>query len=154
MTIKSILFFSLVILLVSCKENTESKMAYIAKLELKKHEEHPGKKLMETHCYVCHNPSDSHEKRLAPPMIAIKKHYIDKETTKEAFTKAVLTWIENPNIEDAKMYGAVRRFGVMPKQSFLEEDIKQIADYLYDNEIDQPAWFNELFNEMKSPRQK
>ena len=38
-------------------------------------EQHPGKKIMEMQCYVCHNPATPEENRIAPPMIAIKNHY-------------------------------------------------------------------------------
>ncbi len=110
---------------------------------------HPGKKLMETNCYVCHSPTASHDDRIGPPMIAIKKHYIDDETTKEQFIADMKAWIKNPNETDAKMRGAVRRFGVMPKQAFPEETIEKIADYMYDFEIDQPEWFEDHFNEEK-----
>lgn len=110
---------------------------------------HPGKKLMETNCYVCHSPTASHDDRIGPPMIAIKKHYIDDETTKEQFIADMKAWIKNPNETDAKMRGAVRRFGVMPKQAFPEETIEKIADYMYDFDIDEPEWFEDHFNEEK-----
>lgn len=110
---------------------------------------HPGKKLMETNCYVCHSPTASHDDRIGPPMIAIKKHYLNEETTKEEFIADIKTWIKNPNEADARMRGAVRRFGVMPKQAFPEETIEKIADYMYDYEIDQPEWFEDHFNEEK-----
>ncbi|WP_431107525.1 c-type heme family protein [Winogradskyella poriferorum] len=110
---------------------------------------HPGKKLMETNCYVCHSPTASHDNRIGPPMVAIKKHYIDNETTKEQFIADMKAWIKNPNEADAKMRGAVRRFGVMPMQAFPEETIEKIADYMYDFEIDQPEWFEDHFNEEK-----
>src|SRR5690606_27182359 len=45
------------------------------KKDLTKIQVHPGKKLMEVHCYSCHHPTASEENRLAPPMIAIKQHY-------------------------------------------------------------------------------
>ncbi len=110
---------------------------------------HPGKKLMETNCYVCHSPTASHDDRIAPPMVAIKKHYIDDKTTKEEFIADMKAWIKNPNEADAKMRGAVRRFGVMPMQAFPEETIEKIADYMYDFVIDQPEWFEDHFNEEK-----
>lgn len=112
-------------------------------------EQHQGKKLMETKCYVCHNPSTSHEDRIAPPMIAVKKHYISSNTTKEAFIASMQHWIKNPTAESSKMPGAVKRFGVMPKQYFSEEDIKQISEYMFDNEIDEPEWFQKHYNEQK-----
>ena len=79
-------------------------------------------------------------------MIAIKKHYITSETTKEDFVAAMQTWVKNPNQADAKMFGAVKRFGVMPMQYFPEETIAQIADYIYDYDIAQPEWFEDHFN--------
>ncbi|RAJ16399.1 c-type cytochrome [Olleya aquimaris] len=115
---------------------------------------HPGKKLMETHCYICHSPSADHDNRLGPPMIAVKKHYLNDDTTKEQFITSMQNWIKNPNVDDAKMYGAVKRFGVMPKQSFPEETIKQIADYMFEHDIDQPEWFEEHFKEEKGKHKK
>ncbi len=109
--------------------------------------EHPGKKLLESNCYVCHNPTAGHDNRIGPPMVAVKRHYINASTTKEEFTSAMQAWIKNPNEADAKMRGAVRRFGVMPKQYFPEETIEKIADYMFDNTIEQPEWFEDHFNE-------
>lgn len=94
-----------------------------------------GKKLMENKCYVCHSPTASHDDRIAPPMIAIKKHYISSKTTKEEFVQEIQNFVKNPTKEATKMRGAVRRFGVMPKQAFLENDIKKIAEYIFDNAI-------------------
>jgi mono/diheme cytochrome c family protein len=126
--------------MLSC--NTSNKENYLVK---KEHSElsnaHPGKELMETNCNVCHSPTVSHDNRLGPPMIAVKKHYIDADTSKEVFIDAIQRWLKNPNEEDAKMFGAVKRFGVMPKQNFSEETIALIAEYLYDYDIEQPEWF-------------
>jgi len=110
---------------------------------------HPGKKLMETNCNICHSPTATHDDRLGPPMVAVKRHYIDSETSKEDFINSIQGWIENPNEDDAKMFGAVRRFGVMPKQSFPEDTITLIAEYLYDYDIEKPEWFDEHHNNEK-----
>ena len=56
-------------------------------------------------------------------------------------------WIKNPTKENAIMYGAVERFGLMPKQAFPEETIQQIADYMFESEIEKPAWFDEHYNQ-------
>jgi len=40
-----------------------------------------------------------------------------------------------PKEENARIYGALQQFEVMPKQSFKEEDLKKTAAYIYDNEI-------------------
>lgn len=84
-------------------------------------------------------------------MIAIKKHYINENTTKEEFVASMQAWIKNPNKEDAKMFGAVKRFGVMPKKAFPEKTIAQIADYMYDFQIEQPEWFEDHYKSRKKP---
>jgi len=108
---------------------------------------HPGKKLMETNCYICHSPTATLNDRIGPPMEAIKRYYINDETTKAQFIADMQAWIKNPNKADARMYGAVKRFGVMPKQAYPKETIEKIADYMYDFEIDKPEWFEDHFNE-------
>lgn len=112
-------------------------------------QEHPGKKLMGTNCYVCHSPSATHENRIVPPMVAVKNHYKSSKTTKEEFKAAFQKWIENPTEENSKMRGAVRKFGVMPKTPFPKKTINLIADYLFDNEIDKPKGFDKQHNLMK-----
>ena len=146
---KNIIFvFTLSMLIFSCND-TEKETAYVSMKALETESTHPGKKLMETNCYACHNPTASHDDRLGPPMIAIKKHYINEGVTKEEFISAIQNWIKNPTEDSAKMNGAVRRFGIMPKQVFPEETIEQISDYIYDNEIEQPEWFEEHFKSGK-----
>lgn len=148
MKYKFITIAIIIVFVFSCNSNKNPKIEYIASNSTAVNE-HPGKKLMETHCYSCHNPTTSHENRLAPPMIAVKKHYITDDISKDEFVTAIQNWIENPNETNAKMYGAVRRFGVMPKQPFTKEVIEQIADYIYYNDIEQPEWFDEHFNNKK-----
>ena len=132
-----------------CGCNNSKKRNYTAFEDQQRAKNHPGKKLMETNCYTCHSPTGGHDKRIGPPMIAIKKHYINENTTKEEFVASIQTWIKNPNEKDAKMFGAVKRFGVMPKQAFPEKTISQIADYMYDFEIEQPDWFEDHYKSRK-----
>ncbi|MFH6604429.1 DUF3365 domain-containing protein [Maribacter algicola] len=109
-------------------------------------EEHPGKKIMETECYLCHNPKASQASMIAPPMIAVKKHYIDDNTTKEEFIESLILWINDPEAP-SKMPGAQQRFGKMPYLPYPKETITQIAEYIYDHEIEEPEWFSAHFEE-------
>lgn len=130
----TLLLISLITLLfVSCN-NSNSKVSYAIKNnDFKKDTIHSGKKLMETYCYACHDATKTEENRLAPPMIAIKRRYIFKDTSKEEFITDMQNWIKNPTEKEAKMFGAVRRFGVMQKLPYPEDVIEQIADYMFDN---------------------
>ncbi|WP_147678738.1 c-type heme family protein [Algibacter pacificus] len=141
----AIILVILSIFIFSC--NNSKKKEYSAFDNQMKANNHPGKKLMETNCYTCHSPSASETDRIGPPMIAIKKRYINNNTTKEEFIADMQAWIKDPNKEHSKMPGAVQQFGVMPKQPFPEKTIAQIADFMYDFDIDKPDWFEAHYNE-------
>ena len=96
---------------------------------------------METECYICHNPKASENSMIAPPMIAVKKHYIDSNTTKKEFIASLILWVNDPEAP-SKMPGAQKRFGKMPYLPYSVETITQIAAYVYDNEIEKPKWFD------------
>ncbi len=148
------LFF--IIFLTGC--NTHNKSEYLAmtenngNTELELDQEHPGKKLMENNCYVCHNPKTSEEAMIAPPMIAVKMHYITEDTSKEDFIEAMIEWSNSPSEETSKMPGAIKKFGLMPYQFYPEETILQIADYMFENEIEEPVWFEEHYSKMHGDR--
>ncbi len=145
---RTIYFIVVYLLLAGCKDVKEKTAPSVgdgapgADLSRK---EHPGKKIMEDKCYICHDATTSEDNRLAPPMIAVKMHYLKGGATKNEFINDFLDWSRKPTLEKSKMRGAVKRFGVMPYLSYPEEEIKQIADYIYDNEIDQPEWFEEHY---------
>jgi len=122
----------------SCKDDTQNYYAIHHK-DSQEILQSRGKELMETKCYVCHATQATHNSRLAPPMMAVKRHYQRGGVSKEEFTERIWQWVQNPNAEEASMHGAVKRFGVMPKQEFSEEEIEQIAAYMYDNDLPHPS---------------
>jgi hypothetical protein len=109
-----------------------------------------GFTLLENNCFVCHSPDAKMEVRLAPPMEAVKRHYIDKETKEDEFTADLIKFINNPSEENTKMPGAVKKFGVMPKMSFSETELKAIANYNYNSELEKPYWFDKHYKEEKA----
>ncbi|WP_339660493.1 DUF3365 domain-containing protein [uncultured Polaribacter sp.] len=151
---KPFIFLIVFTLLFSCKDGQKptyaSKKAVLFSNDTEvvaNDQEHLGKKLIETNCYVCHSTTATEENRIAPPMIAIKKRYLMGNTSKQAFINSLQDFIKNPTEKNAKMFGAVKRFGVMPKQAFPEETIKQIADYMFEFEIEQPEWFDKHYDQ-------
>lgn len=147
----SIVVFVLALLLANCKEAQKDKVEQadgqgaVEKTATTK--AHPGKLLLERECYICHDPKASLADRIAPPMEAIKRHYIDSNTTKEEFTKDLILWVNDPETE-SKVPTAHARFGPMPYMPNPDHAIAQIADYLYDNEIESPDWFDEHFEKV------
>lgn len=136
---KKLYIFLFISIFFGCQKS--EKPTYQKKAKVLVQEQHPGKKLMEMQCYACHNPSTKHDNRIAPPMIAVKNHYLTDGKTKEDFIKDIQQWINNPVNENVKMPGAVKKFGMMPRQYFSEKSIGQIAEYMYDNELEKPNDF-------------
>jgi len=114
--------------LVGCSQQQDSETTEPQATELE------GEKLMKDNCYSCHNTQGT-DNMLAPPMFRVKDHYYDDETTKEEFVNSIVEWIENPVEENSRMPGARRKFGIMPKQNFDKEEIKAIAEYMFENEL-------------------
>ncbi|MCB9257486.1 MAG: DUF3365 domain-containing protein [Chitinophagales bacterium] len=139
------LFFSLIILFACNTASNESEqVSKELRADLSK-----GFQLAESYCFTCHSPDASIDNRIAPPMIAIKKHYINAESTEESFTADIIRFVSEPNISYSKMPGAVEKFNLMPKMSFSEEDLRLIAQYLYHSDIEAPTWFEEHYQEEK-----
>lgn len=141
---KTLLYSALILTLIACQ--SKRKETYTAQQVIPSEvatEQHPGLEMLETYCYVCHSPTATMDDRVAPPMAAVKMHYISEETSKEDFTNEFLSFLAEPTEDKAKMRGAIRKFGLMPAQKFPEEALQQIAEYLYEHEIETPAWFEQ-----------
>jgi cytochrome c551/c552 len=104
--------------------------------------------LLKNQCLICHGGAPTHDEIIAPPMQAVKWFYTQKFTTKGDFVNGIVTWGLNPNEETALMQGAIKRFNVMPKPATNEKDLKTIAAFIYDNQLEQPEWFEEHFKQM------
>ena len=112
-----------------------------------------GKKLMEKHCYICHGPSAGEDDgRIAPPMVAIKARYIDKEGyDKIDFIKHLTDFVKNPSKEKALMRGAVNKHGLMPKQDFPKGSVEKIAQFMFNYQIEEPEWFKKHWESHGNP---
>ncbi len=95
-------------------------------------------KLMKQKCMICHieKPSpDMKGKMTAPPMMRIKEHYMPSFPSKEAFIKAVVDFSKNPTEDKVLMPGATRKFNIMPNLGYTEEDLKIIAEVIYNTDF-------------------
>lgn len=142
---KALLFFVVIILVFSCKNKTESsnnEQAYSAIIQDDIVQSEAYKK-MKTLCFSCHSPTAEMEMRMAPPMVAVKMHYTEKYDNQEDFINAIWDFMQKPEEDKALMKGAVKKFGLMPYMPYKEKDIKAIANYMYNNELEKPDWFDE-----------
>lgn len=134
----SLLFISTLILFASCNTATDSEN------KIKTQEIHAqGKALMETKCYACHNPTTPMDSRMAPPMIAVKDHYKKSSTDRTDFVAKFVVNSSNPTKETSLMPKAVKKFELMPNMNFNKEELDLIAQYIFDNTIEKPVWYDE-----------
>ncbi len=142
---KNTFLIVLVLIFVSCKDDKKSDYNAVESTTLQELAEavqsHPGKKIMETECYICHDPEASQESMIAPPLVAVKTYYIDENTSKEQFTQDLIKWVNDPETE-SKMPEALFEFGSMPYIPYPDEALAQIAEYIYENDIERPKWYD------------
>jgi len=91
--------------------------------------------LIEQYCYACHSPQMRGQQRLAPPFQMVQMHYLRDYPAKEDFINAISAWVKEPNADNSIMPGALNRFGLMPPMMMNEDDVKLIADYLFDTDL-------------------
>lgn len=108
-----------------------------------------GFQLMEYNCFACHSPNPAGESKIGPSMAAIKSSYLAASTTQEQFTKDFISFLSKPDKANSKMPDAVKKYGLMPKMNVTDEQITQIATYLYASEIEKPDWFASQYSKEK-----
>lgn len=147
---------AVILLLVGCNQDKKNLTQWNKNvLDIKYNTESKAYQLLSTQCYICHSiNSTSHDVLIAPPMVAVKKRYSRLYNRKDEFVNAVTKWALNPNKEDAIMFGAVTQFNVMPMQNFKEDEIRLIATYIFENELERPIWFEEHQKEMQATNKK
>ena len=146
-----LMFVFFVISLQGCKQDVQpnyTAKTQQSKLALDTLQPLPGKALLASKCLSCHSATASHDDRLAPPMVAVKMHYKDQETSKEDFVNSIWQFVKDPSQEKVKMHGAIKRFGLMPKQEFKQEDVLLIAEYIYSDQLEGPEWFEDHKKQM------
>ena len=109
-----------------------------------------GEELYMKHCSSCHGNAGGMDmsKRLAPPIAAVRMHYIRPYPDRASFITAVSGWVENQDEKNSLMRGAIRRFNIMPPVYVSKEDAEKIAGYIYDGELEKPAGFDEHVEKM------
>ncbi len=139
-----ILFF---LILATCAQKADDQIRVIPTSYQEQVDLVKAKQIIDNTCLECHSATASMEDRMAPPLEAVKRHYLKEYPILEDFTGAVTSFVANPTEEKALLRGAVHRFGVMPQQALSQEDILAVATYIYQFELEKPEWFEGHYNE-------
>jgi len=94
-----------------------------------------GYELLLEKCTICHAEKPGRPKNgemIAPPMMRVQEHYKPVYPEKDKFIEAVMSMVNNPLEENVLMPGAVRKFNLMPKLPYDQEELKLIAEALFE----------------------
>ena len=97
-----------------------------------------GYELMKQKCFICHFEKPDPAKMaqmIAPPMLRVQEHYKPAYAEKENFVKAVMAYVNNPSQDKTLMPGAVKKFNLMPKVVYDQNELKTIVETLYDLDL-------------------
>ena len=108
-----------------------------------------GFQLMDATCFSCHSPNPVIESPIAPTLAELKIAYTDAYDTQSDFQKGMLEFLQNPSEEQVVMKNAYEKYGMMPQMSLGEEKAKVIISYIYENQVEEPGWFNKNFESEK-----
>lgn len=153
---KAIIFTLLISIsgLASCNRSSQSATSDVADSDILSSKQDTmvlsqGFQLLETNCFSCHSPKAGQETRVAPPMMAIKKHYVTTGVSSEDFTAELIAFVNSPKAENARLEHAVEKFGVMPKMDFDQKQLEAIAAYIYQAEFEKPGWYKDQYPQEK-----
>jgi hypothetical protein len=95
-----------------------------------------GYALMKQYCFACHFESmaSGMGSQAAPPVYKLQKQYKLATTNKEHFIKEIMKWVQDPKDERMLLNRAVFVFGKMPKINVPDNDLRKIAETMYDLE--------------------
>lgn len=108
-----------------------------------------GWDIVSTQCFSCHHPDPSSSSGIAPAMADIKTAYLREGQSLEIFTKELEKFLQNPSAEISKMPEAVKKYGLMPKLSFSNEQISEIARYMYHTPVEDKSWYDTSYGKEK-----
>jgi cytochrome c553 len=108
-----------------------------------------GFNLMQSNCTICHSANANAKAQIAPTIAEIKLAYLRTNTDKATFIKEMSGFVLQPNVETSKMPDAVKKFGLMPKMNFSEQEIAAIATYIFDTPLENPEWYDNNFSAEK-----
>ncbi len=104
-----------------------------------------GKALYQSLCASCHVPEG--QPTLAPPLFGVKNHIMGSYPAREDFVNYVVNWVKKPDASRSLMPGAVKRFGVMPTFPYAEDQLRAVAEFIYDTDLTMPGWYQQHYQQ-------
>lgn len=91
-------------------------------------------------CYVCHSPDAGPQNRIAPPLEIAKRNYLSSTNSRGEFVDKMVQFILYPTANQSLMHSDVEQYGLMDPVGFSKEEIREIAEFIYDTNLEKPDW--------------
>lgn len=141
------------LILTSCGENETTKKVDEPTKTVAVEEVNPdlasGFQQLQSVCFSCHSPNANTETKVAPTMAEVKQAYLEETGSKEDFITRLTAFAGNPSVEIAIIKYAPPTYGIMPKFEFTDKELSQIANYIYQSDIEKSDWFTNQFDTEK-----
>ena len=99
---------------------------------------------MATHCLICHRVDDlTIDEMLAPPLWAVRAHYLAEYPEPQTFVNAVTAFVIDPQADRSLLPYAVEHYGLKAPVSLDEEKIRAVAWAIYAGQVERPVWARE-----------
>lgn len=123
----------------ACNQNIKSDYDP-AKLNLNEAERMQAREVVESVCLQCHSPKAAPDDRIAPPLEIAKRNYLASSSSKAEFVDLMTNFIKAPTQEQAKLHSDIEEFGLMDPLGYSEKQIRDIAIFIYETDLDKPDW--------------
>ena len=133
--------YSVLVLLISCSSPIQEVEPVDQKADPVETELPYAFRLLKSTCFSCHSPNPNFTGGVAPTLADIKQTYKSAYQDEDQFYKAIKRFLDHPTQENTILKGAVEQYGLMPQMSLQENQIKSIASYLYQNNVEDSIWF-------------
>ncbi len=89
--------------------------------------------LFNGNCATCHF---THKAVSAPSVDEIRARYLQAFPTKTEFVAYMTNWVTNPKKETSLMHDKIEKYGLMPQMAFEKDVVKEIAEYIYNGDVE------------------
>jgi hypothetical protein len=84
----------------------------------------------------------ANEINVAPTIAEIKLAYLNQYPKADQFVTVMQEFLANPSAESGIMKVSINEYGLMPQMSFLSDQSKAVATYLFQNKVESHTWFS------------
>jgi cytochrome c551/c552 len=94
--------------------------------------------IVQKNCTSCHHPNEQNS--IAPSLKDIHAFYNNKFSSQNKGHLKLFSFLSSPKDETAMMKDAVKKYGLMPKISLSDEELKAVAELLYGFNFSKENW--------------